>query len=507
LHRIAIGFGAASLVSLGVLLSAKILWVVTIFQKPGEMISPAAANVYIARRVQQGGKLYGDWRRRPHVPTWYGPALYLPPAYIGRWVHADVPGLYLIGRGISLLATVGVIGLILSVAARKSGGHPIFGWMMSAAFVTADEILAFFDMAFRADAPSSFFTLLGLVAVWMSNRPGARYGSILIFGLAFLYKQTSVVGPLAVVLWLGFTGRRKDAIRYAAICGAGLLAYLVLMEVCTHGRFSLNSVQALRANTTLRTIPFMLFEVVRPTILPMSLAFFVLITEWIHRRWDLLTIAFAVSVVLTAASTYRDGSSINYYMLPLAIACLLAARRLGGWWRERYALPAATGLAFAMILAAVRYVPQAAVCLLQFPARWQTFQSRHEQNREKADFLRQLSNYLNQLPGPVLCQFNDLVLYCPRSILVDTCTFSGMADVGVFDDRELIEQLRRGEVAAIVFDPKMPKRYHSTDGFSQRWLQAMEGRYERVARFKWAEIYRPIERPRDAPEADGSPGG
>jgi hypothetical protein len=479
--------------ALTVLLFAKALAVGTLLHKPGEQTWPAAANAYVARRVQHGGELYGDWRLRPHVVAWYGPALYLPVAYIGRWLGSDVQGLYMIGRWISLLSTVGTCLLIVGALRTRPAAHPAIAVMMAMVFATADPILARFDISFRADAPACFLTMLGLVLMIRSERPSALYGSVLVFLLAVLYKQSALAGPAAAVLWLWLSGRRRRSAHYAILAPALLAGTAIAMNFGTGGRYFLNTVEGLRGNGTVFALPFMLSEVARPAILPFALTFYVLAVETAERRWRLMTVAFAVSLVMTIASTYRDGSSVNYYMPALAMACVASGRQLGRWWAERSVSPvAAAAWTLVMMLAAVRYVPEAALDLAEAPERWQGFCQRGEQHREMADFLKRLADYLNGRRGPVLCQFNDMGLLCPGSIMIDPFTFTSMADVGVFDDRPLIEQIRRGEVAAIVFDRKAPRSYQATDFFSRRWQQAMDRRYELVYRDQRAEIYCPI---------------
>jgi hypothetical protein len=485
----------AALGALCILAAVKVLWIATIIEKPGEMTYPAGANAYIARRVQQGGVLYGDWRRRPHMLTIYGPLLYLPAAWIGRWVNADAQGICMIGRWISLAATLATAGLIVSMVGHRPAGHLFFGVLMGLVFFTCDEVITSADMCFRPDAPACLLMLLGLSLVVSFQRPATLYASLVFFLLAFLYKQSSVAGPPAVALWLWLSGQRGRAIRYGFLAVVAFLGTFVLLEVLTGGAYSLNTVKALKGNTGLRNIPTILNTVAVPAVLPLTAALYVLGVEMTARKWQPLTIAFAFSLVLSVASTYRDGSGENYYIPVLATACVLCGQQLARWWRQGKAVPAAAaGLTIAMMLAAVRYVPDASLRVAELPARRQGFRHRDAQYRDIAGFLRQLTDYLNTIQGPVLSQYNDVALYCPHSIMTDTFTFTSMADAGTFDDRALIDQIRRKQIAAIVLDGKPEKTYQGTEFVSRRWLQAMEGRYELVKRFKSAEVYRPIGR-------------
>jgi len=501
LNRLQLVLSVAILGALIILLLVKVLSVATLFEKPGELLNATAPNPYVARRVQQGGEIYGDWRVRPHVLAMYGPAQYWPVGLIGRWTGADVQGLYTIGRSISVLATAGTVLLIVWMLWHGLAVHPVIAVAMGLVFFTADGILVRFDLAFRADAPGCFLTMLGLALLVRADRRACLYGSVLAFLGAILYKQSFVAGPVAAVLWLGLTRRRRDAVTYAVLSLVCLGGAVALLNVVTEGRHYLNTVKGLAGNTTLSSIPMLLHELIQQAAVPVVVAVYVLAIECYRREWHVVSVLFAVSMILTAASTYRDGSCINYYMPSFAVACVITGRCVGRWWQERSTAPAgATALTFVLVLAAVWYIPEAGLSTCELPTRWETFTRRHEQFDRRAKFFRDLADYLNDLDGPVLCQFNDIGLHCPRSIMVDTSTFSGMADVGAFDDRPLIDQIRRGQVAAIVINPRAAPVYQSTEMVSRRWRKAMTGRYRlvRVPGLAWAHIYRPVtqERPR-----------
>jgi hypothetical protein len=485
-----VAFGA-----LVALLAVKAIVTATLFDQPDELTWPASANVYIAHRVQRGGPLYADWRERPHVVAWYGPALYLPVAYLGRWIDADAHDLFMIGRWISLASTVGVVVLIVSVLRGGYGVPTLIALMATLLFLTADEVLWRFDISFRADAPACFLTVAGLALLVRSQRPAVVYASAAVFLLAFLYKQSSIAGPAGAVLWLWLSGRRRQACVYAAISAALFLSCLGLLGAVTQGRYFLNTVQGLKGNATLRNVPHLLSVVMETALVPLGVTVGVAVVEWSHRKWDVTVLAFAVSLVLSAFGTYRDGSGWYYYMTPLAIGCIVCGRQLGQWWAHRSAVAVdAAALTFVLALAAVRYAPQALLRLTELPGHLNGFAQRRENHLRRADSFGALVKYLNGLGGPVLSQFNEVALYCPRSIMIDTLTFTSMADAGAFDDRPLVEDIRQGRLAAIVLNPKRAAGYQSTDQFSRRWRRAMTERYRRVQvpGLEWAEIYRPL---------------
>ncbi len=483
------------LAALAVLLVGKILNTATLFEQPSELSYPATANVYAARRVQQGGVLYGDWRERPHVMTWYSPALYLPVACLGRWIRADTHGLFMIGRSISLLSMLGTTGLIICLLKYHYGSSWALSTVAGLSFFLADGIFVRFDISYRPDAPKCFLTLLGLVVLTRSDRWPYLFGSIVLFLMAFMYKQSSIDGPVAAASWLWLRGSRRQSLTYGVLIAVLFVGISLSLNAVTHGLYFLNTVTALKGNTTLFNIPHLLSRVAEVAVFPLTVAVFGAIVDCTRRNWDLISVAFAASLPITIAQTYRDGSNVYYYMPVLALACLLCGRQMGRWWRDRMNAGVAPVLSLTMVLALVRYVPEAATGLATLPKRWDSFTQRGEAHQRRAENLRRLADYLNGFSGPVLCQINEMGLYCPRSILIDTYTLTSMADFGVFDDKPLIEEIRRGDLAAIVLNPQLAAAtWQSTDMLSRRWREAMSQRYHRVRvpGLEWAEIYRPM---------------
>jgi len=388
LDRLGIWLCRSTLGALVVLLGAKAITVATLIGFPDETTYPEAANVYIARRAMQGGAIYGDWRKVPHAASWYGPALYAPVAYVGRCLGANPQLLFVIGRTISVLSVVATSAFILHLLRRRWAVPTTIAAIAALIFLTADDIWVRFDVSFRPDAPACLFSLLGIALLVCCREPPLLYGSAILFLPAFLYKQSSIAGPLAAVLWLLLEGRKRAAVHYALLVALAFGGISVLLNLLTEGRYFLNTVEALGGNAPPTNVPSLLADLSKTGLIPLGSGVFLLLMQWRARVWDPIAIAFLVSTLLSAAATYRDGSNIQYYVLPLALACLLFGRQLGQWWRDRSTAVAGTATAFVMVLSVVRYVPPALLCLAQFPQRWADFGDRAEQQARHERFLR-----------------------------------------------------------------------------------------------------------------------
>ncbi len=481
--------------ALAILLAFKLLKTAACLQQPDEMCFVEATGVYIARRVQDGGMLFGDWRERPHVVTWYGPLTYLLPAYIGRLIDADAHRLYMIGRYISLISTIGTGALIISLLRWWCRVNLAISVAMGLAYVTADAVFRNVDMTFRPDAPVCFLTMLGVGLALRSDKSRFFYASALVFLLAFLYKQSSIAGPLAVVAWTVANGERRSGVYYGALCAVLFVGSALLLNAATDGRYFLNNVVALKGNTRFHLVPYWVSQASKAIGPLLAVAFLAVALEWVRRKWDLVTILFAVSYVLTAAATYRDGSWISYFMLPLAVGCVVAGRQLGEWWRFRSTVPVAgAALTFAFILGTMDYVPDAAISVMRRGVYWNNLKCRHATHWRQCEGYQILAHYLNGLSGPVLTDLTSLALWCPHCVMLDTFGFTTMADAGNFDDGELIEDIQRGKLAAIVLTKRSLHRRQITDSFSRRWRDAMKEKYRPVdvVPVKSVLVYRPV---------------
>lgn len=350
------------IIALLILLVAKILATATLFAYPGEVSWTSAMNVYVARRVMDGGEIYADWRERPHVVALYGPLLYAVPAYVGRVIGADEERLFLIGRWISLMSAVGTAGLIVCVLRARLSVNLMIAGAMGLLFFTTDSVLFQFDMTFRADAPRCFFLMLGLTMAVGGGRTPALLASLIAFLIAFLYKQSAIAGPISVVLLLWLSGRRKGAVYYGLLCAVCFGGVVALLEAITDGRFLLNTLVGLKGNTTLHNIPSLLAKVSGGLLLPATVALFAVAEAWFRWEWNLVTILFPVTLILAAVSTYRDGAGPGYYIVPLATACVACGWQLDQWFQNRASSPAASAaLTVTLLAAAVTYVPKKAV--------------------------------------------------------------------------------------------------------------------------------------------------
>ena len=422
----------------GFVLGDWLLRCATFIAWPGELIHPNGVCVYHAWNVAQGSPLYTDWQTPPHVATLYGPLFYIVPGLLGRGLAVDKFGMFIVGRGIALASTCLTGWLIFRILRR----HRRTGWCIPAiaagAFVGAGLNYPW-GFAFRPDATVVCLSLLGVSWAHHYARHPGRLISLLPFLLAFLYKQSAILGPLAVCLHL-LAAQRYRALGVYAMAAAGLFAGCVgLLNAATQGMYWHNCADALNAplcGYNLLSVPKAVLLYHAPLLLIAAAAG---VRSWWRGRLSLYQVAFAAAILVPSLAVLRVGSSINYYIEAFAYACVVAGRAYQGWdvrWRRRRC--GATLASLALVYTLIHYTVWAVQLAGVLPANWSTFANRHAAGEQCRAALLATAERVDALAGgrDVLCQDSSLAIHlaCPPVVL-DTYIFSTLSRRGAFDGR------------------------------------------------------------------------
>ena len=175
-------------------------------QSPFDAHYLESAMVHFAWRVQHGIRLYPDWESYPHVANFFSPLSFLIIGLVGRALGTDIRGLYLVGRGVSIVSVVAT-SIVLGVVLKRRYGvrAAIFGMLLS---LGGCPLYAAGVMT-RPDALAEFLGMTGFfLAEGRSRSTGIAAGLMLC--LAAMTKQTTLVyfGAAAISLYLKGQWRR-----------------------------------------------------------------------------------------------------------------------------------------------------------------------------------------------------------------------------------------------------------------------------------------------------------
>lgn len=504
---------------LGFLAAVRLLHIYLDFTLPTEITFPNSVMVNRASEFQHGGSIYRDYRKPPHVVALYGPLFFGIPGLIGRWLNSDEQGLFRIGRSMALLGTAGSMTLIWVLVRRRERVPSSFALLSVLIFFTA-AIQWPVCMCFRPDAMEMFLVLLGLATFLHLENNFWRYATPAIFVAAFLFKQSAVMGPAAIVAYLLVGARRREAVRFALVAVAVYGSIFLIINYSTGGMYYLNTIQALRINVTWGNVVTVAGEsALLRCLVPFALAGAVVMGRWAAGQFDLYGIFFALSFVFASVTTIRDGSADNYFLQALAIGCVIFGRELSRWLggtdstgngrtkmaasvKSTVSVPAAMrpghGLdvvVLSLSISCLFFVPAVGKELLNLPLLFEGLSRRAERDAAQLDFLRTTAGQLDALGGPILCQYDPVNLYSRNAIMMDTFIFAGLADQGLFDDRPIIDLIHARKMAAVALlfplgtDP-VP-RYQSTAWFREAWLAALVEAGYRGSHVGPLYIYRP----------------
>lgn len=204
-----------------------------------------------------------------------------------------------------------------------------------------------------------------------------------------------------------------------------------------------------------------------------------------RRRVELPAVLAVVGIAAGCAASVRDGAGVNYFVQPLAWACVCAARELGSRVRlsrtrserNRAVLAPLSATFIAGCALAASLVLPAAAHAADLPLQLRLVQRRGEIQRDQQTLLHNVSTLLNRLDGPVISELGALGLYLDEPYMLDLLTFTGLADQGVFDDRRLMNDIREGHVAAVVLEFDLERDgvpyYQSTARVRSAWLDEL----------------------------------
>lgn len=187
-----------------------------------------------------GGEAYGDITREPFIVFHYPPIYHLALRGLGWLGGVEPSGLVLIGRWLSIAATLVAAGAVGVLVARilAPGGRvlvPASGAAAGALVLLITVPVAHWMPYARVDMLAIALTMAGLAVAAGTGRAALRV-AVVLFVLAVFTKQTSVAAPIALVLVTLLADRRRGI--EAACLGLGLgLAGLAAAQVLTGGGF------------------------------------------------------------------------------------------------------------------------------------------------------------------------------------------------------------------------------------------------------------------------------
>ena len=420
-----------------------------------------------AALIHQGLPLYPDYAKPPYWINPYTP-LYL---WLVSLTQGPIPS-FAGGRALSFLATLATVAVPFWAYGKR--------WqnVAFACLFLVSPLVFNWSCLCRVDCLALFFTMAGLLL--LEKRP-SPFPAGLCFILAIWTKQSFLAAPLASVIYLAFTDRKK-CLRLTLFLGALVSLSLGLWQWSSEGGFfHVQSAFMLRwppnepgqawyflghyAPLEALLVPFALWAATRPE----------------HRLWG----CYLLVDLFWLRGCGRPGAFYNYFLeIHLALSWLAAQAAQGPRWSWLVPLQMAT-------LGGCLSLPPYLFSVRQYLVyeTWPVFQLKqpvYVQRLEKQG--ADIKAILDQNPGPVLAENLGLPLAYGRfSAFCDPFIYSVLFRTGSVDVESMRSWIRAQGPAVVILQRRAGQ---GNVRLPEEPLQDIEEHYQVEGRFgeEWVMV-------------------
>ena len=175
----------------------------------------------------------------PYLQPTELPVLQNPYGPLYQWLCMKLPWTsaqpYLVGRAISVAAILTTLTLVFAWVQGRTASRRLAA--LAVLLPLASKPLILFAPLYRVDSLALMFSVLGFFLV--TRRPtdiGLVTGAIA-FLFAFITKMTFIAAPLATIIFLWLSGRRRGAVLLASLTALALPASVVYLEWLSGGAY------------------------------------------------------------------------------------------------------------------------------------------------------------------------------------------------------------------------------------------------------------------------------
>ncbi len=309
---------------------------------------PDSAILLRIGEVIRSGHLYPDIDRPPYLVTVYGPLTYVLLAIPYRLAQAA-------GITPQVLVRLGIVGavclcvlLIFLISRRLYSSRPI-AWLC-ALFAVSALPMADWTTQIRPDFLALEFTLLSVYLFLLTNGRPQTIGAAVCAGVALLVKQTFLAVPIAIMSWLIYRRRYKEAVYWAmgfTLTVVGGYAIVWWREPLMLKHIAALSHPVLEYRVALSILSN---AVSQPVVPFAAIGGFLVLRKRAPER--LLFLIYCVVAWLVAILTIPQvGSAINYFWEPLLASAVLAGPGLSELQRKANRTPIlVTAMLFVLLL-------------------------------------------------------------------------------------------------------------------------------------------------------------
>jgi len=290
---------------------------------------PEAAGVLSAQRWARGFSLYEDYRQPPYLTASFPPVWYGILAITAKLGLRDLNALTFFGRFLSLACLLGVT--VIGFAWNRKSGHRSGLALLTPLFYLSIPILIPWAVTARPDFPGLFLVFLALYLASVRSTTTSVCVAAALAAMGCLVRHNAVAVPVAVVLWLAWSRRWKQAGIFCAVWSLLVGSALLIVQGTSHGLLLLNISGAKFGEFALTYVRDVLGRLLVAqghgfVIALFAFGIFGFAETWREqdRRGRLICIYLLVSFGLAILGSAARGAAVNHYLEPtLALALLI----------------------------------------------------------------------------------------------------------------------------------------------------------------------------------------
>lgn len=438
------------------------------FVRPLHAVDDAEPEILnLAWRLAQGEAIYRPIDSPPYIHAAYPPVYFALTAALLKFTGLN----FLPAKLISFISAL-AIGAALVALNRRANRSAVSATLMLALLFL---LPAFFYNAARAHVQMTAVALsLWSFALFLRRDRGATVASALLAALAIYTKQTQVALPLALIVYLARSDRRR-LIPYTVTLAVALLIPFFLLQRATGGWFFRHIVTLNALSYDASDIPLILLHHAGPFFLLIALAGIEVFRRGREGKFEEIDCYFAGVAVVTAIACGRLGAHTQYVVELCVVAAALLLMR-GEAVRERV------------------LVWQAALLMIYAPSYILVEEGRFARASNRA--APEVRRLLDTAPGPVLAQQSSFALASRGEIHAQLFHFTALARAGLWDGerlrREAAERYFRWVVTEFALEEDA-MRGDDRERFTAELVEELRRNYRRAAVIGPYYIYQPVD--------------
>lgn len=444
---------------------------------------PDSANLLRIGDVLRSGHLYPAFDRPPYLVTLYGPLFYVVLAVPYGLAQAA-------GITPELPVRLGVVGalclsvLIIFGISRRLHGSRSVAWLC-VLFGVSVFPMASWTTQIRPDFLALGFSLLSIYLCHLTNDSPRAVASAISAGSALLVKATFVAAPIAIVGWLIYRRRYKEAVVW--ITAFVLTAVGGYALAWWREPLMLQHIAALRHPIfEYRAALFYLWIALSQPVVPFA-ALGGFLALWKRSSEGLLLAVYCIVAWIVAILTAPQvGSNINYFWEPLLAAAALAGPGLSELQRKAKQAPLlVTPIVMIVILGSF------------LPTLWHESGFLRQVDRSVSEYqLRKVKwdAFVSAISGhKFLSTFPAVTFYSVNPELPDPFLNSVLERSGQWNSGPIVAQINEGAYELVIIGKGDDEivRFRGISLWNKQMREAMKRAYRLACVFEEMEVWLP----------------